>query len=148
MALRNTVTVGLKSFYIHARLAEEQLRSGVAWWPLAPAFVADPYPAYRKLRDRDPVHYSILTRQFIVSQYVDVDRILRDHRSFSNDLQKARSSHGSLGTRKKLKPSMLVRDPPDHTPLAEPREPCIHAAFGREDGGLRPLHRSRHPRRG
>ena len=117
MALSNTLAAAIKSVYIHARLAEERLRSGVAWWPLAPAFMADPYPAYRKLRDRDPVHYSILTRQFVVSRYADVDRILRDHRNFSNDLQKARSSHGSLGTRKKLKPSMLARDPPDHTRL-------------------------------
>ncbi len=117
MALRNALATGIKSIYIRARLAEEQLRSGVAWWPLAPGFVADPYPAYRRLRDRDPVHYSILTRQFVVSRYADVDRILRDHRNFSNDLQKARSSHGSLGTRKKLKPSMLVSDPPDHTRL-------------------------------
>lgn len=117
MALRNAFKAAIRSVYIHTRLTEERLRSGVAWWPLAPDFVADPYPAYRRLRDRDPVHYSILTRQFVVSRYADVNRILRDHRNFSNDLQKARSSHGSLGTRKKLKPSMLVQDPPDHTRL-------------------------------
>ena len=117
MAPSKALETAIRSVYIHARLAEERLRSGVAWWPLAPSMIADPYPAYRKLRDRAPVHYSILTRQFVVSRYADVDRILRDHRNFSNDLRKARSSHGSLGTRKKLKPSMLVRDPPDHTRL-------------------------------
>lgn len=117
MALRKAIAAAARLAYIHARLAEERLRSGVAWWPLAPGFVADPYPTYRRLRERDPVHYSILTRQFVVSRYADLDRILRDHRNFSNDLQKARSSHGSLGTRKKLKPSMLVLDPPDHTRL-------------------------------
>ena len=63
------------------------------------------------------MHYSILTEQFVVSRFSDVDRILRDHRNFSNDLQRARSSRGSLGTRKKMKPSMLVQDPPDHTRL-------------------------------
>ncbi len=117
MALKTRFAAAIRSAYIHARLTGERLRSGVAWWPLAPSFVADPYPVYRRLRDRDPVHYSTLTRQYVVSKYADVDRILRDHRNFSNDLQKARSSHGSLGTRKKLKPSMLVQDPPDHTRL-------------------------------
>ena len=117
MALRNAIAAAAKSVYIHARLAEERLRSGVAWWPLAREFIDDPYPVYRNLRDRDPVHYSILTRQVVVSRFADVDRILRDHRNFSNDLQRARSSHGSLATRKKLKPSMLALDPPDHTRL-------------------------------
>ena len=117
MALKNAIAGAVRSAYIHAGLAGERLRTGVAWWPLAPSFVADPYPAYRRLRERDPVHYSALTQQFVVSRYADLDRILRDHRSFSNDLQRARSSRGSLGTRKKLKPSMLVQDPPDHTRL-------------------------------
>ena len=117
MTLKKAVAATVRSAYIHARLAEERLRSGVAWWPLAPGFVANPYPVYRKLRERDPVHYSILTEQVVVTRYEDVDRILRDHRNFSNDLHKARSSRGSLATRKKLKPSMLVRDPPDHTRL-------------------------------
>ncbi|MCY4400783.1 MAG: cytochrome P450 [Gemmatimonadetes bacterium] len=115
--MRNAIATAARSIYIRARLAEERLRTGVAWWPLAPEFVADPYPVYRRLRDRDPVHYSILTEQFVVSRFSDVDRILRDHRNFSSDLQRARSSRGSLGTRKKLKPSMLVQDPPDHTRL-------------------------------
>jgi cytochrome P450 len=117
MALRNAIAGAVRSAYIHVRLAGERLRTGVAWWPLAPSFVADPYPVYRKLRERDPVHYSALTEQFVVSRYADLDRILRDHRNFSNDLQRARSSRGSVGTRKKLKPSMLVQDPPDHTRL-------------------------------
>ncbi len=117
MALRNAIEGAARSIYIRARLAEEKLRSGVVWWPLAPDFIADPYPAYRQLRDRDPVHRGILTRQIVVSRFADVDRILRDHRNYSNDLQSTRSSYGSLGTRKKLKPSMLALDPPDHTRL-------------------------------
>ena len=117
MALKNAIAGAVRSVYIHAHLAGERLRTGVAWWPLAPSFVADPYPAYRRLRERDPVHYSALTQQFVVSRFADLDRVLRDHRSFSNDLHRARSSRGSLGTRKKLKPSMLVQDPPDHTRL-------------------------------
>ena len=89
----------------------------MVWWPLAQDFIADPYPAYRRLRELDPVHYSILTRQVVVSRFADVDRILRDHRNFSNNLKRARNSRGIVATRKKLKPSMLALDPPDHTRL-------------------------------
>ena len=117
MATKNAIGTALRSIYIRARLVEERLRSGVAWWPLAPDFIADPYPAYRRLREIDPFHYSVLTRQIVVSRFADVDRILRDHRNFSNNLQRARHARGIVATRKKLKPSMLALDPPDHTRL-------------------------------
>ena len=107
----------IQPFYVAARLAEERLRTGVAWWPLSRRYIADPYPVYRKLRERDPLHWSILTRQVVVSRYQDVDRILRDHRSFSNDLRKGQASNDSIAARRQLKPSMLSLDPPDHTRL-------------------------------
>ena len=65
MTPKNAIGAALRSIYIRAGLVEERLRSGVAWWPLARDFVADPYPAYRRLRELDPVHYSILTRQVV-----------------------------------------------------------------------------------
>ena len=117
MAPKNAIRAALRSIYIRARLVEERLRSGVAWWPLAPDFIADPYPAYRRLREIDPFHHSVLTRQIVVSRFADVDRILRDHRDFSNDLKRARHARGIVATRKRLKPSMLALDPPDHTRL-------------------------------
>ena len=102
---------------MYIRLAGEWLRTGVAYRPLAPRFVADPYPLYRRLRERDPIHRSIFANQVVVSRYADVDRILRDHRTFGNDFSKVTSSEGALATRKKLTPSMLAQDPPDHTRL-------------------------------
>ena len=117
MALKNAIGAAVRPIYIRAKLVAERLRSGVVWWPLAQDFIADPYPAYRRLRDLDPVHYSILTRQVVVSRFADVDRILRDHRNFSNNLKSARDSRGIVATRRKLKPSMLALDPPDHTRL-------------------------------
>ena len=117
MAIRNAIKAAAKPFYIRASLAVERLRSGVAWWPLAPGYIADPYPVYRKLRERDPMHRSIPTGQVVVSRYADVDRILRDHGSYSSDLKKGDPARRDRDTRSKLRPSMLGLDPPDHTRL-------------------------------
>ncbi|MYC99240.1 MAG: cytochrome P450 [Gammaproteobacteria bacterium] len=117
MVPRNAIARAVWVAHLYIRLAGEWLRSGVAYRPLSPRFVADPYPLYRQLRDRDPVHRSIFADQVVVSRYADIDRILRDHRNFGNDFSKVTSSEGSIATRKKLTPSMLAQDPPDHTRL-------------------------------
>ena len=44
----------------------------------SPAFFADPYPAYRRLRDEAPVH-QVATGTWLLSRYDDVSRALRDH---------------------------------------------------------------------
>lgn len=106
----------VKPLYIRARLAEERLRSGIAWWPLARDYLANPYPALRRLRETDPCHFSPLTRMALVSRYRDVDRILRDHKRFSNDLRRGAPTR-SIDARSKLVPSMISLDPPDHTRL-------------------------------
>lgn len=62
---------------MYIRLAGERLRTGVAYRPLAPGFVADPYPLYRRLRERDPIHRSIFANQVVASRYADVDRIMK-----------------------------------------------------------------------
>ena len=117
MVPRNAIARAVWAAYMHVRLVGEWLRTGVAYRPLSPGFVADPYPHYRKLRERDPIHRSIFANQVVVSRYADVDRILRDHKSFGNEFGRVTSSEGSLATRKKLRPSMLAQDPPDHTRL-------------------------------
>ena len=116
MSLSSLIEPVLKPLYVRARLAEERLRSGIAWWPLAPGYLADPYPALRQLREKDPCHASPLTRMVLVSRYQDVDRILRDHRRFSNDLRRGTPTRRP-DARSKLVPSMLSLDPPDHTRL-------------------------------
>ena len=117
MVRKNAIARAVWVAWMHVRLVGEWLRTGVAYRPLSPGFVADPYPQYRQLRERDPVHRSIFANQVVVSRFADVDRILRDHRTFGNDFSRVTSSEGSLATRKKLKPSMLAQDPPDHTRL-------------------------------
>ena len=84
---------------------------GVAWNPLAPSFVADPYPVYRALRDADPYHLSEATGEFVISRYEDVDQILRDWRRFSNERGSDRIQTPETDT------SILQRDPADHTRL-------------------------------
>ena len=117
MVPRNAIARALWVAGMYIRLAGEWMRTGVAYRPLSPGFVADPYPLYRRLRERDPIHRSIFANQVVVSRYADIDRILRDHRNFGNDFSKVTSSEGSIATRKKLTPSMLAQDPPDHTRL-------------------------------
>lgn len=68
----------------------------------------DPYPLYDRLRRKDPVHWSELTRGWMVSRYADADRVLRDYRTFGN-------AGREYGYTPHL--SLLDMDPPDHTRL-------------------------------
>ncbi len=120
MTLRSTIRSAVAPLYIKARLAQERLQSGVVWYPLDPNFIANPYPTYKQLRERDPYHPSPLTGALVVSHYEDVDAVLRNYKVFSN-------VRGPVGTRNRpnigeqieneLTPSMLSLDPPDHTRL-------------------------------
>ncbi|MCY3601909.1 MAG: cytochrome P450 [Chloroflexi bacterium] len=118
MALRDTFRSAIAPLYIRGRLLQERIESGVAWYPLDAGYIADPYPTYRKLRERDPYHESRLTGMLIVSRYEDVDAILRDHRRFRNsDRDWVRDSLVNTSIRRELTPSLLSLDPPDHTRL-------------------------------
>ncbi|MCW5749094.1 MAG: cytochrome P450 [Alphaproteobacteria bacterium] len=88
--------------------------------PLDPAFIADPYPTYRHLRETRPVFRTPIG-MWIVSRYADVALVLRDKRfgkgfkanlirRYGNDMTQERA-FASLGR------TMLVLDPPDHTRL-------------------------------
>ena len=118
MALRDSIRSAIAPFYIRARLLQERVQSGVVWYPLSEGFVDDPYPTYRKLREKDPYHYSPLTGALVISRYEDVDSILRDWRRFSNDQRKGEATGiRNESTRGELTPSILSLDPPDHTRL-------------------------------
>ncbi len=120
MPLKTAIRSTIAPLYIRAKLAQEKLQSGVVWYPLDPNFIANPYPTYKKLRERDPYHPSPLTKALVLSRYEDVDAVLRNYKVFSN-------FRGPVGTRNRrgigeqieneLQPSMLSLDPPDHTRL-------------------------------
>jgi cytochrome P450 len=60
----------------------------VGFNPLDPAFIADPYPAYARLRDEDPVHWSELLQGWVITRFDDVAAVLRDP-SMSSDIHNA-----------------------------------------------------------
>jgi len=118
VALSDLLISAIAPIYIRARFLQERIQSGVVWNLLDPSFIADPYPTYRALRERDPYHYSPLTSMITVVPYDDVDAILRDYRRFSSVI---RGTEPFLvaeeQARRQLSPSMQFRDPPDHTRL-------------------------------
>ena len=90
-----------------------------------PKFVTDPYPLYRKLRERDPVRRDPLAPVWILTRYNDTFMMLRDPRfkkdPFASirlppqarqqlDVPMADAFRASLET-----VSMLFLDPPQHT---------------------------------
>ncbi len=116
-SLANAARSLARPFHVFAGLIGERIRTGVAWSPFAPGYFADPYPAYRRLRERDPLHRSVITNSVLLTRYADVDRVLRDHRRFGNDIRKATASNVSVQVRERFNQSILMLDPPDHTRL-------------------------------
>jgi cytochrome P450 len=92
--------------------------------PSDPAFIADPYPAYRRLRDERPVAWDPTARQWLVSRHDDVDRLLRDRRlGRTTRRQPATGDEVGLADRPAWQApfhdlndaGMLDMEPPDHT---------------------------------
>ncbi len=84
---------------------------------LDPAFLADPYPVYHRLRAADPVHRHPLGF-YVLTRYEDVSALLRDPR-FGKSGYRAliESRFGASPDGSWMPLSMLFRDPPDHTRL-------------------------------
>jgi len=88
--------------------------------PLSPAFIADPYPFYRRLREAAPV-FRTPQGFWLLSRYDDVAFSLRDRR-FGKDFKGnivRRYGDDRMGEPviANLARTMLVLDPPDHTRL-------------------------------
>ncbi|WP_343600088.1 cytochrome P450 [Mycobacterium sp.] len=80
----------------------------------------DPWPMYRALRDRDPVHHVIPDRRpeddyYVLSRHADIWAAARDHETFSS-AQGLTVNYGELeliGLQDN--PPMVMQDPPAHT---------------------------------
>ena len=92
----------------------------LAFNPLDPAFIADPYPFYHRLRAAMPVWQSPLG-MWIVTRHDDVSAFLKDKRYGKNYVANITRQYGPDAilepARASLGRTMLVLDPPDHTRL-------------------------------
>ncbi len=93
-------------------------------YPLyTPAFLADPYPTYARLRAEAPVYWHPDSGRWVFTRYEDVDAVLRDPRWSANRValllrrrpeamqEELRPLFGVLAKQ------FLFLDPPDHTRL-------------------------------
>jgi cytochrome P450 len=91
--------------------------------PNDPAFIADPFPLYRRLRDEDPAHWSPRLNAWVVTRYEDVKRICLDPTMSSDRLRPffARLPQAEAqrlaDLARYLTLWMVFRDPPEHTRL-------------------------------
>ena len=96
------------------------MSASIAFNPLDPAFIADPYPFYHRLRAAMPVWQSPLG-MWIVTRYDDVAAFLKDRRYGKDYVGNITRQFGPEGmaepARASLGRTMLVLDPPDHTRL-------------------------------
>lgn len=105
-------------------VARVQGRGDMDFDPRDAGFVADPYPSYARLREKDPVHFVESMGVWWVTRYDDVREILQDHRRFGKELPEGSAAvfDGAAVPAQyeellSAAPSMLFRDPPDHTRL-------------------------------
>ena len=103
-SIRRTLSNVIRPAIMRALLTWERVESGVSYDPTSPNIKANPYQKYRNLRAIDPVHRLRLIDGWVLTDYEDVDGVLRDHSRFSRDYGKE-SEYKSL----------LDLDPPDHT---------------------------------
>ncbi|MBX6387859.1 MAG: cytochrome P450 [Frankia sp.] len=86
--------------------------TAVYWDPYDPAFAADPYPIYRRLREETPLYYNERYDFYAVSRFADCERGLPDWRTFSS------AKGGILELIKSgidIPPGTLIfEDPPTH----------------------------------
>jgi cytochrome P450 len=107
----------IKPVVMRGLLLKERVQSGATYPPLDAGFQQDPYPTYRTLRAKDPVHWSELTHGWVISRFEHVDMMLRDHKRFASDERRAGGAAPPYTPPFPEGRSLLVIDPPDHTRL-------------------------------
>lgn len=86
--------------------------------PFLPGIMNDPYPYYKELRNRDPLHWNPELQMFFVSRYTDVLNVGRDRRRFirGNAVKSAFAAFQGTIIEEALS-NLFTVDPPDHTRL-------------------------------
>ncbi|MFI5003092.1 MAG: cytochrome P450 [Reyranellales bacterium] len=95
-------------------------RTPPAFNPLDPAFIADPYPFYHRLRETAPV-FKTPQGFWLLTRYEDIALALRDRRFGKDFVGNMVRRYGEDRMHEpavaSLSRTMLVLDPPDHTRL-------------------------------
>jgi cytochrome P450 len=106
--------------------------------PLAPEFIADPYPYYQRLRETDPMHLTPLGF-YVASRHADITTVLRDKRFGKDFAGRMSRRHGpeilEEPVYRSMRHWMLQQDPPDHTRL---RGLVVRAFTARRVEDIRP----------
>jgi cytochrome P450 len=104
--------------------------------PAAPEVIRNPYPWFDVLRESDPVHAGVQGMRFL-TRYADVDRVLRDHRTFVRGRfsEILSENFGDNSLDDVMSKFMFALDPPDHTRL---RKLVNHSFTTRKMERLRP----------
>jgi cytochrome P450 len=97
--------------------------------PFSPTGRADPHPAYRWLRENDPVYFDRLSGSWLVTSYAGCAAALSDSRFSAALGQRERVRDDSLPA------SMLTTDPPEHARLRGPGALLLGPAALREVTG-------------
>ena len=92
--------------------------------PSDPAFLADPFPVFQRMRDEEPAHWSPQLKAWVLTRYDDVKRVCLDTERMSSD--RLRPFFGTLPSAEAARMAELIRiltlwmvfrDPPMHTRL-------------------------------
>jgi hypothetical protein len=104
----------------------------VEFRPDAPEFLRDPFPAYRALREQDPVHWSPRLKAWVLTRYDDCRAVLLDREVSSDRLRPFFATlPGPEAERirdiiRYLTHWMVFRDPPEHTRLRKLTSKVFH----------------------
>lgn len=89
--------------------------------PFDPGVLADPYPSYATVRDREGLTRLPIFDAWLVARHDDVTAVLRQHRTYSSALgmgDLARMAFDDRSGGRRQRPRMLIlEDPPVHTLL-------------------------------
>ena len=106
--------------------------------PLAPEFIANPYPYYQRLRETAPMHLTPLGF-YVASRHADIATVLRDKRFGKDFAGRMSRRHGpeilEEPVYRSMRHWMLQQDPPDHTRL---RGLVVRAFTARRVEDMRP----------
>ena len=100
--------------------------------PDDPAYLADPFPLYRRMQDEDPAHWSPRIKSWVLTRYEDVKRVCLDREMSSDRLRPFFASMPGTEAAKigdiirYLSLWMVFRDAPDHTRLRRLTSKVFH----------------------